>query len=108
MIFGILVRIVLFCFYVDEPARVIHVPFSHSKDEEVSATPASFGMDKEMMGVEKEISLKTALIEGSFTRYSWDDFSDEYEVVGNSKDAVENNVIPDKDADDGSFEEEGE
>lgn len=46
-----------FLFLVDEPARVIHIPFSRSKDEEVSAAPASFGMDKEMMGMEKEISL---------------------------------------------------
>lgn len=46
-----------FLFLVDEPARVIHIPFSRSKDEEVSAALASFGMDKEMMGMEKEISL---------------------------------------------------
>lgn len=46
-----------FLILVDEPARVIHVPFSRSKDEDVPAAPTSFGMDKEMMGMEKEISL---------------------------------------------------
>lgn len=45
-----------FLMFVDEPARVIHIPFSRSKDEEVSAAPTSFGVEKEMMGIEKEIS----------------------------------------------------
>ena len=47
------------------------------------------------------------IVSGSFTRYSLDDFSDEYEVVGNSKDETIDNVIPDKDNEDDSFEEEG-
>lgn len=47
------------------------------------------------------------IVFGSFTRYSIDDFSDEYEVVGNSKDEVINTVIPDKDNEDDTFEEEG-
>ena len=47
-----------------------------------------------------------SIVFGSFTRYSIDDFSDEYEVVGNSKDEVIKNVIPDKDNEDDTFEEE--
>lgn len=41
---------------LDEPARVIHIPISRSKDEDVPSS--TFGMDKETMGMEKEISLK--------------------------------------------------
>lgn len=40
----------------DEPARVIHIPISRSKDEDMPSS--AFGMDKETMGMEKEISLK--------------------------------------------------
>ena len=41
---------------LDEPARVIHIPMSRSKDEDTPSS--SFGADKETMGMEKEISLK--------------------------------------------------
>lgn len=41
---------------LDEPARVIHIPISRSKDEDMPSS--TFGMDKETMGMEKEISLK--------------------------------------------------